>query len=131
MRTALLVLMVVASGCDWREPSSSTHFRVSVEHTINMNYVLHVYTGESSVPMQSIEIRNGVDPTSPDGMEFVDLNSDLFPDLKVLGGITEGAEWHKVWYFDPRSERFVWSHTTDRSSEVPNQSLNRTLGGAG
>jgi hypothetical protein len=85
-----------------------------------MNYVLHLYAGTSSKPMQSIGIRNGVDPTSRGGIEFVDLNSDQYPDLKVVGGVVRGAKWYKVWHFEPLSEQFVWSQTTDGPGVTPN-----------
>lgn len=77
-----------------------------------MRYKLDIIRNANKSLIQTISVRNGVDPSVPGGLEIIDINQDGYGDLRLRGGETAKSAWYKIWYFDPKSEQFVWSHTT-------------------
>jgi hypothetical protein len=121
--------LVVTSFCSCRNgrPTQTiAMFRATATPLLNMNYMIHIYARDSQEPMQSIAIRNGIDLRLPGAIQFVDINSDDMPDMKILGGRVGNSNWYKIWIYNLSSGRFLWSHTTDSDEDTPNKSLNRT-----
>lgn len=96
-------------------PQGPTHvFKLySVESLSNYHYRIEVCDEGERIVFQSEEIRNGVRLEGrPGGFRVVDLNSDGYADVKVLGGYSKGRAWYKVWLYDAGTQKYVWYNRT-------------------
>lgn len=85
----------------------------SVESLSNYHYRIEVCDEDGRIVFQSEEIRNGVRLEGrPGGFRVVDLNSDGYADVKVLGGYSKGRAWYKVWLYDSSAQKYVWANRT-------------------
>jgi hypothetical protein len=92
----------------------------SVESLSNYHYQIEVCDEGGRIIFQSEVIRNGVRLEGQrGGFQVVDLNSDSYADVKVLGGYSEGRAWHKVWLYDPSTQKYVWDNRTSQSETAP------------
>src|SRR5918992_4219184 len=75
----------------------------------NYHYRIDVCDGDERIVLQSESIRNGVRlEGKPKSFQIVDVNSDNYDDIKVLGGYSEGRAWYKVALYDPDRQEYVW-----------------------
>lgn len=82
----------------------------SLEAFSNFWYRVDVSNEDDSEVLQSEKIRNGVPLESKAGsFQIVDVDSDGYCDIKVLGGEDKGKTWFKIWLYDPSKRVFVWS----------------------
>lgn len=94
-------------------PEGPTHvFKLySVESMSNYHYRIEVCDEGGRIVFQSEEIRNGVRLEGRrGGFRVVDLNSDGYADVKVLGGYSKGRAWYKVWIYDASTQKYVWDN---------------------
>ena len=86
-----------------------------------MYYKIAVLRKADHALIQTIEVRNGLDP-STEGMTFLRTNKAgdrTF--LYVLGGGSDDLKerrWYKVWAFDPPKGQFVWLRTTEPGDKL-------------
>lgn len=91
--------------------SSTYVFRLySVAALSNYHYLIEVSSEGEQKALQSVEFRNGVNlEDQPGSFQIVDMNSDGYHDIKVLGGHEPGKAWYKVWLYDQDTHKYVWS----------------------
>jgi|SRR6185436_4757188 len=99
----------------------------SVESLSNYHYQIEVCDEGGRIVFRSEVIRNGVRLEGQrGGFQVVDLNSDSYADVKVLGGYSEGRAWHKVWLYDPSTQKL--SGITELHSRRPRRLTTHSLG---
>lgn len=82
----------------------------SLEAFSNFWYRIDVSNEDDSKVLQSEKIRNGVPlEDKASSFEVVDVDSDGYRDIKVLGGENKGKAWFKIWLYDSSKRAFVWS----------------------
>lgn len=96
-----------------KREKETKEYDLKVFHEINMNYRIEVITKSDKRVIQTINFRNGVNPTKQDSSKMVDFDRDGFLDIVVLGGETEQGKWYKIWRYDPTVEKFIWLRTTE------------------
>jgi hypothetical protein len=85
----------------------------SVESLSNHHYRIEVCAEGGRIIFQSEEIRNGVRLEGRrGGFRVVDVNSDGYADVKVLGRYSSGQAWYKVWLYDISTQKYVWENRT-------------------
>lgn len=81
----------------------------SVQAFSNYHYLIEIHDKSGKKVWQSEEIRNGVSlEGKPGSFQIVDVNSDGYDDIKVLGGHKTGQAWYKVWLYDRATQKYVW-----------------------
>ncbi len=101
-----------------RQQSAEGNYSARVTADGNMYYSIAVVRIADDSLLQTISLRNGIDPSEPGGVRFVDADRDGHEDLVVLGGSSDGGDWYKVWRFAAESGEFVWSRTTELGEEL-------------
>lgn len=87
----------------------------AIEAMSNYHYRLDICDESGQEVLQSEKIRNGISLEDKSGsFLLVDVNSDKYDDVKVLGGFSKGRAWYKVWLYDAQSRKYVWA---SRNSE--------------
>lgn len=81
----------------------------SVQAFSNYHYLIEIRDENGKKVWQSEEIRNGVSlEGQPGSFQIVDVNSDGYDDIKILGGHKTGQAWYKVWLYDRETHKYVW-----------------------
>ncbi|MDO8646951.1 MAG: kelch repeat-containing protein [Candidatus Diapherotrites archaeon] len=88
--------------------SSPQEFEVRASFLQDLYYGLEIVRLSDNKVIQTISVRNAVDLTKPGVVELIDLNNDGFKDLRVIGGYDGKKPLYKVWYFDTKTQSFVW-----------------------
>lgn len=91
----------------------------AIESLSNYHYRIEVRDESERIIFQSEEFRNGVSLEGKSGLfQIVDLNSDGYADIKVLGGYNKGRAWYKVWLYDASRQKYIWAAAETRKSEA-------------